>query len=128
MRGKRSSEMLPEYDFRGGMRGKYAEAYARGTPIMPQHDAQPGKDDTMPSRFFRIQVDEDALTDALFAFVSDPLPSRNDRPVVQELHDVAPEMVDVLESMVIDGVDERHYVADYVHAVIRDMGRRVGSS
>ena len=94
--------------------------------MIPHEDAQPGKDDAMMSRFFRIQVDEDALTDALFAFVSDPLPSRNDRPVMQELHDVAPEMVDVLESMVIDGVDERHYVADYVHAVTRDMERRVG--
>jgi cob(I)alamin adenosyltransferase len=47
---------------------------------------------------------------------------------MQELHDVAPEMVDVLESMVIDGVDERHYVADYVRAVIRDMERRVEGS
>lgn len=120
MRDTRSSEMLPEYDFRGGVCGKYAEEYAREPPIRPHDGTLPGKDDaTMPS-FFRLQVDEDALTDALFAFVSDPLPSRNDRPVVQELHGVAPEMVDVLESMVIDGVDERHYVADYVRAVIHD--------
>jgi hypothetical protein len=69
-------------------------------------------------RLFRIQVDEDQLTDALFEFVVDPRASRNDRPVVQELHDFAPEMVDVMESMVIDGVDERRYVADYVQAVI----------
>ena len=69
-------------------------------------------------RLFRIQVDEGELTDALFEFVVDPRASRNERPVVQELHDFAPEMVDVMESMVIDGVDERCYVADYVHAVI----------
>jgi hypothetical protein len=69
-------------------------------------------------RFFRLNVEEDELTDELFAFVADPRPSRTQRPVIDELHDVAPEMVDVLESMVIDGVDERHYVADYVHAVL----------
>lgn len=27
-------EMLPEYDFRGGVRGKYAERYAEGTNIV----------------------------------------------------------------------------------------------
>ncbi|MBV9281082.1 MAG: hypothetical protein JOZ41_13455, partial [Chloroflexi bacterium] len=56
--------------------------------------------------------------DELFAFVTDPFPTRTQRPVIDELHDVAPEMVDVLESMVIDGVDQRHYVADYVRAVL----------
>ena len=69
-------------------------------------------------RYFRLDVEEDELTDELFAFVVDPSASRTQRPVIDELHDVAPEMVDVLESMVIDGVDERHYVADYVHAVV----------
>lgn len=73
------------------------------------------------SRFFRIEVDEAALTDELFAFVTDPHPSRNDRPVVDELHNVAPEMVDVLESMIIDGVDQRYYVADYVRAVVHEL-------
>jgi hypothetical protein len=71
-------------------------------------------------RFFRLQVDEDDLTDALFEFVIYPNPGRNQLPVIQELHDVAPEMVPVLENMIIDGVDERHYVADYVSAVIGD--------
>lgn len=70
-----------------------------------------------PSRFFRIQVDEDALTDALFDFVADPHTSRNSRPVVHELHTFAPEMVSVLENMILDGVQERHYVADYIHFV-----------
>ncbi|MGI8968731.1 MAG: hypothetical protein ACR2GA_06480 [Chloroflexota bacterium] len=72
-------------------------------------------------RFFRLQVDEDALTDELFAYVTDPYATRNDRPVIEELHDVAPDMVEVLESMVIDGVDARHYVADYVRAALTDL-------
>lgn len=69
-------------------------------------------------RFFRVQVDEQALADELFAFVTDPSPRRVDRPVVGELHDLNPEMVEVLESMVLDGVEERRYVAEYVHAVV----------
>lgn len=74
------------------------------------------------SRFFRLQVDEGELTDELFAFVTDPTASRNQRPVIDELHDVAPEMVDVLECMILDGVDRRQYVADYVHAVVTGEG------
>lgn len=27
-------DMLPEYDFRGGVRGKYARAYAEGTNLV----------------------------------------------------------------------------------------------
>ena len=68
------------------------------------------------SRFFRLQVDPDELTDAMFEFVTDPHPSRNERPIIQELNDIAPEAVDVLESMVLDGTEERRDVADYVHA------------
>jgi hypothetical protein len=71
-------------------------------------------------RFFRLQVDESALTDALFDFVVDPRASRNERPVITELHDVYPEMVDVLESMLLDGVEQRQHVAEYVHAVVGD--------
>lgn len=73
------------------------------------------------SRFFRIQVDESALTDELFAFVTDPHPSRNDRPVVDELHDIAPDVVDVLECMIIDGVDDRHFVSDYVQSFVHEL-------
>ncbi len=72
------------------------------------------------SRFFRLQVDETALTDELFAFVTDPLPSRNERPVIIELNDLAPEVVDVLECMVLDGTEARRDVAAYVHAVFVD--------
>ena len=72
-------------------------------------------------RYFRVQVDEPALTDALFEFVTDPRPSRNERPVIEELHDLNPEMVAVLEHMLLDGVDERRYVAEYVHAALAEM-------
>jgi hypothetical protein len=76
------------------------------------------------SPFFRLLVDEDGLTDALFGFVTDPSGTRNDRPVIQDLHDLAPGMVPVLEAMVIDGVDERQDVADYVHATLFGLGAR----
>lgn len=76
----------------------------------------------MNFRFFRLDVDQDELTDELFAFVSDPNPGRSHCPVIEELHEIVPEMVDVLECMVIDGVDERHYVADYVDSVLQQVG------
>jgi hypothetical protein len=71
------------------------------------------------ARLFHWNVDLEALTDEAFAFVTDPRPSRNDRPVVQELNDVNPEVVDVLESMLLDGTEERQDVADYLTAVFR---------
>jgi len=67
---------------------------------------------------FRLMVDEAALTSALHAFVTDPRPSRNDQPVIQDLHEFAPGMVPVLEAMVLDGVQEWADVAAYVHAVL----------
>ena len=75
------------------------------------------------NRFFRLNVDETVLTDALYEFVVDPsATSRNARPVIRELNDAAPEMVEVMESMILDGVDERHYVRDYVHAIVTGEG------
>jgi hypothetical protein len=71
-------------------------------------------------RFFHRQVDEAGITDALYDYVVDPSPARNERPVIKELHEISPEMVDVMESMVLDGVDERKHVADYIHAVFND--------
>lgn len=68
------------------------------------------------SPFFRLLVDEDGLTDALLQFVTNPRATRNDLPVIQDLHDLAPGMVPVLEAMVLDGVEERGDVAAYVHA------------
>jgi hypothetical protein len=73
-----------------------------------------------PERFFRREVNEERLTDALYDFVVDPQATRGDRPVIRELHEVAPEMVEVLESMVLDGVEERRHVADYVHSVMNE--------
>ena len=69
------------------------------------------------ARLFRLQVDPEALVDEMLAFVTDPHPSRNERPVIQELHDVHPDSVDILESMLLDGTEERQDVADYVQAV-----------
>jgi hypothetical protein len=68
--------------------------------------------------FFRLLVDEAGLTDALLEFVVNPRASRNDLPVIQDLHDLAPGMVPVLEAMVLDGVEKRTDVADYVHAAL----------
>ncbi len=33
-KGKRASDLLDEYDFRGGVRGKYAKRYAEGTNVV----------------------------------------------------------------------------------------------
>ena len=75
------------------------------------------------SPFFRLLVDEDGLTDALLDFVTDPHASRNDLPVIQDLHDLAPGMVPVLEAMVLDGVEERQDMAAYVHASLFGLPR-----
>ena len=56
----------------------------------------------------------------MLAFVTDPSPSRNERPVIQELNDLHPESVDVLESMLLDGTEAREDVAAYVRAVFGD--------
>jgi hypothetical protein len=74
------------------------------------------------SPFFQLLVDERGLTDALLDFVTDPRGTRNDRPVIQDLHDLAPGMVSVLEAMVLDGVEERDDMAAYVHAVLFGLG------
>ncbi len=72
------------------------------------------------SRIFRLTVDEDTLTDELFAFVRDPRSTRYQRQVVSELRTVAPGVIPVMELMILDGVDERRHVEDYVHAVMGD--------
>lgn len=76
----------------------------------------------MNTRFFRLQVDTEILTDEMHAFVTDPTPRRNERPIIQELNDVAPEVVDVMEAMVLDGTEARDDVADYVEAVFGARG------
>lgn len=71
------------------------------------------------SNLFQSLSDEEKLADELFAFVTDPsADNRNERAIISVLHEVAPHMVSVAECMILDGVDERHYVADYVHAVL----------
>jgi hypothetical protein len=72
--------------------------------------------------FFRLQTNLDNLTDAMLAFVIDPSPSRNDRPVIQELGDINHDLVDVLECMVLDGTEERADVAAFVNAVFGSQG------
>lgn len=69
------------------------------------------------SSFFRLVVDNDQLTDAMFAFVTDPTPARNNRPVIEELGDINHDLVDMLEMMVIDGTEERADVAGFVDFV-----------
>jgi hypothetical protein len=66
---------------------------------------------------FQLDVDLEALTDAMWGFVTDPHPSRNERPVVQALHDIYPDSVEVMEAMLLDGTEERADVAAYVAAV-----------
>lgn len=72
--------------------------------------------------FFRLQVDLNDLTDAMYAFVVDPLPSRNDRPVIQELNEINHDLIDVLECMVMDGTDDRQDVADFVAVIFGPRG------
>jgi hypothetical protein len=75
------------------------------------------------SNMFRFLADEDKLTDELFAFITDQsADSRNERAITSVLHEVAPQMISVAECMILDGVDERHYVSDYVFAVINGTG------
>lgn len=74
------------------------------------------------SSFFRLQTDLDDLTDAMHAFVTDPHPSRNDRPVIQELNDINHDVVDILECMVLDGTEDRQDVAAFVHTVFGAQG------
>jgi wyosine [tRNA(Phe)-imidazoG37] synthetase (radical SAM superfamily) len=66
---------------------------------------------------FKLSVELDALTDAMWAFVTDPQPSRNERPIVAALNDFHPESVDVMESMLLDGTEDRDDVAAYVTTV-----------
>jgi hypothetical protein len=74
------------------------------------------------SSFFTLRADLDDLTDAMYEFVTDPHPSRNDRPVILELGDINHDLVDVLECMVLDGTDDRQDVAAFAHAVFGPHG------
>ena len=92
---------------------------------MPPNPPGPPREEMLrpASPFFRLLIDEDGLTDALLKFVTDPRATRNDLPVIQDLHDLAPGMVPVLEAMVLDGVEDRSDVAAYVHASLFGISR-----
>src|SRR3954464_10769939 len=70
------------------------------------------------SRIFRLAIDEETLTDELFAFVCDPRSTRYQRRVVTELRALAPGMIPVMEMMILDGVQDRRHVREYVHAAV----------
>ena len=91
---------------------------------MPSQPQGPQREGVLrpASPVFRLLVDENGLTDALLEFVTDPRATRNDQPVIQDLHDLAPGMVPVLEAMVLDGVESRSDVADYVRASLYGVG------
>jgi hypothetical protein len=72
----------------------------------------------MPPTPKRFPTDVKQLTDEFHAFVTDPAPSRGDRPFIQDLHEAAPEMVEVLEHMVLDGVEAREDVAAYAEYLL----------
>ncbi len=59
-------------------------------------------------------MNEEQLVDAAYAFVTDPRASRTGRALVEEW----PGIIPVLESMVLDGVEDRRDVVDYIHDVL----------
>lgn len=72
---------------------------------------------------FQVLANEEKLADELFAFITDPSAgNRNDRAIISVLHEIAPQMVSVAECMILDGVSERPYVAEYVQAVLKGEG------
>jgi hypothetical protein len=82
-----------------------------GTRVLWGGQRKAGEENDV-SRFFRVLVDRDALIDAYFAYVTDPHPSRNDRH--SEVLDEGPVPPEVLEKMVLEGVDQRRDIADLV--------------
>jgi hypothetical protein len=77
----------------------------------------------MSLNIFRLLADEEKFTDELYAFVTDQnADSRNERAIISVLYEIAPQIVSVAECMLIDGVDERHYVEEYVHALLHGEG------
>lgn len=75
------------------------------------------------SNIFQLLANEEKFTDELFAFITDSnADDRNERAIISVLHEVAPQVVSVAECMIIDGVDERQYVEEYVHAIVTGHG------
>ena len=76
------------------------------------------------ARLFHYQVDEAGLIDGIFQFVTEPRASvRNALPIVHELRE-GPNFLlpwDLVENMVLDGVDQREFVADWVHYAVGSL-------
>lgn len=72
----------------------------------------------------QIEVDAAALTDELLAFVREPRAvTRNTLPVLAELRHSALDLpLELLETMVLDGVDQRAFVAAFVTTVLDQPG------
>ena len=66
------------------------------------------------SRFVRVhvEIDREALVDAYLEYVTDPSPARNERH--QEVLEEGPIPQACLEAMVLDGVDDRRIVGEFV--------------
>jgi hypothetical protein len=71
--------------------------------------------------FFKLQTSLDDLTDAMYEFVTDPSPTRNERPIIVELGDINHDLVDLLECMVLDGTEDRQDVAEFANAVFGEQ-------
>ncbi len=70
------------------------------------------------SRFFRVMINTTALTEALYIFIhTSSANERNTQPVVEELSTFAPEVLGVMESMLLDGVQEKADIEAYIQAV-----------
>jgi hypothetical protein len=70
------------------------------------------------ARFFRVMINITALTEALYTFVTTSSAlERNAQPVVEELSTFAPEVLGVMESMLLDGVEEKADIEEYIQAV-----------
>lgn len=63
------------------------------------------------------------MTDTLFVYVRDPQTTHQVRHVLHALHGVAPDLVPLLEHMILDGVTEREHVAAYVRFLAPDASR-----
>ena len=76
------------------------------------------------ARLFRYQVDEAGLINGILEFVTEPNAAvRNALPIVRELRE-GPNMLlpwDLVESMVLDGGDQREFVADWVHYAVGSL-------
>jgi uncharacterized protein YndB with AHSA1/START domain len=75
-------------------------------------------------QLLQIEVDATALTDELLAFIREPRAvTRNTLPVLAELRHSALDLpLEVLETMVLDGVDQRAFVAAFVTTVLDRPG------